>query len=223
MSWHKVVSCFSLAVVSLAPALVLPTSVDAQDLFDRSRIELKLGLGMRANSGTSTSLQGVETDTDASGMLGSIGYNKWIREEIAVTFSFGLLAVDVGTSVGSSGVETSTSLVMPAFLGVRYYMPASTYGGQFRPYVSAEGGPLIGFDTETEVGNVVQSGSSTAATIGARVGGGVDILAGNRFMIDLFGGYDLMADFGEPIGGQKNHSGWEFGVGFGVVWGGEGD
>jgi hypothetical protein len=44
----------------------------------------------------------------------------------------------------------------------------------------------------------------------------------DHFMIDLFAAYGLMADFGRAIGGQKNHSGWEFGLGLGVVWGGDG-
>jgi hypothetical protein len=39
----------------------------------------------------------------------------------------------------------------------------------------------------------------------------------------LFAAHDLMADFGKAIGGQKNHGGWEVGVGLGLLWGGEGD
>lgn len=220
MFWHRFAPVFSLALVLSALLLTSPAPTEAQALVDRSRIELKLGFGARANSGTTTDLQGVQTDTEASGLLGSIGYNKWIREELAVTVSVGLLAVDVGTSVGAGGVETSTSLVIPAFLGVRYYVPRSTLGGKYRPYLSAEGGPLLGFDADTEVGDVVQSGSSSSATIGSRFGGGLDIQVSEHFMLDLFAGYSLMADFGKAIGGQKNHSGWEIGLGLGVVWGG---
>jgi hypothetical protein len=223
MFWQRFVPVLSLAAVLSALLLTPPVPAEAQALLDRHRIELKLGFGARTNSGTNTDSQGVQTDTEASGMLGSVGYHKWIREELAVGVSVGLLAVDAGTTVGAGGVETSTSLVLPLFLGARYYLPRSTLGGKYRPYLSAEGGPLLGFDSATEVGDVVQSGTSSSATIGSRFGGGLDVQVADHFMIDLFAAYGLMADFGSAIGGQKNHSGWEFGLGLGVVWGGDGD
>jgi hypothetical protein len=49
---------------------------------------------------------------------------------------------------------------------------------------------------------------------------GVEFRLGNRVMLGLGGGYAFMTDFSDPIGGEKNHSGGDFGLTVGILFGG---
>ena len=63
---------------------------------------------------------------------------------------------------------------MPLFAGARFYFPESTYGSTWRPYASAEVGPVIGYESGTEVGEGVSVESRIRPAFGARLGGGLD-------------------------------------------------
>jgi len=81
-------------------------------------------------------------------------------------------------------------------------------------------GPFVGQQEKTEegvFGVIVESRSLTV--FGGQVGAGVDFILSRHFMLGVGLGYNLMADFDEPIGGSKNYSGPEFSVGLSFLFG----
>lgn len=210
----------ALAVVSVAR---FPTSLEGQDLVGRSRIEVRFGMGVRANSGTTTSGGGIQTETEAAGFLGSIGYSHSLTEGLALTGSAGFLSAEAKMSAGSSVFESRSATVFLLFFGARYYFPDSTLGSQWRPYASAELGPVIGSQSWLELGRTTTGESITTAALGARLGAGVDIQLGDRSVLGVSAGYDLMTDFSDAIGGQENHSGPDIGLSIGFLFGGRGE
>jgi len=223
--WSFLRSFGSLSTMALAvlSVVLVPTSVRAQDLLGRSRLEVRLGVGFRAQTGTTASGSGVETETEAAGLLGSVGYSYWLKEGLALTGSGGLLSAEAKTSAGTGGFESRSASVFLLFFGVRYYFPESTFGSQWRPYASAELGPVVGSQSEFRLGSVIAGESITRAALGARIGTGVDIQLGRRVMLGVSAGYDLMTDFSDAIGGQENHSGPDFGISISLLFGGGGE
>jgi hypothetical protein len=207
----------ALAVLSLAR---FPTSLEGQGLLGRSRIEVRLGMGVRANSETTTSRTGIRTETEAAGFLGSISYSHWLSEGLALTGSAGFLSAGVKMSAGTSGFESRSASVFLLFFGVRCYFPESSYASQWRPYASAELGPVIGTQAWLELGRATTGESLTTAALGARLGAGVDIQLGGRTVLGVSAGYSLMTDFSDPIGGQKDHGGPDLGFSIGFLFGG---
>jgi hypothetical protein len=207
----------ALAVLSLAR---FPAPLEGQDFLGRSRLEVRLGVGVRASSGTTTSGTGIHTETEAAGLLGSIAYAHWLNEGFALTGSAGFLSAEAKMSAGTSGFESRSASVFLLFFGARRYFPESTFGSPWRPYASVELGPVIGSQSWLELAGATTGESITAVALGARLGAGVDIQLGVRAVLGVWAGYDLMTDFPDPIGGQKNHSGPDFGLSIGFLFGG---
>ena len=57
-------------------------------------------------------------------------------------------------------------------------------------------------------------------TFGSRAGVGFDLKMGRYFVAIADLGYNLMTDFSEAVGGRRNYSGLEFGLGIGWQFGG---
>jgi hypothetical protein len=203
-------------------AVLAATSVQAQDLAGRWRVDLRMGVSILASSGTSTSTSGVETKADAAGFLGALGLSRWFSENLAGTLSLGVLSVHTETRAGTGGVGTETSLVMPLFVGVRRYLTPRDPKSGTRFFGSVEVGPVTGSRSSTSVGSAVVVGSITRSALGGRAGVGVEFRLGNRVMLGLGGGYTFMTDFSDAIGGEKNHSGADLGLSLGVLFGGQG-
>jgi hypothetical protein len=206
----------ALAIGLLAATAV---AIQAQDLAHRSRLELQLGVGIRASTSATTSSGGVVTETSAAGFLGSFGYSYWLQEELALTIGLGVLTSDVESSVGAGGVGSRTATVVPLFAGLRYYFPRSTYGGKWRPYAAGAVGPVFGTETASAVGSVIRNESITRTALGGRLGAGLDVQLSRLIMLGLQAGYHLMTDFSDPIGGHENHSGPDFGISISVLLG----
>lgn len=213
-----ITSLFTAAMAALSTA-PFTASLGAQEFSGRSRIELRLGVGIRANSSTTTSGSGIQIETGAAGFLGSVGYSHWVNEGLALTGSAGVLSAEAKTSAGTSGFETRSASVFLLFFGARYYFPASSLDSPWRPYVSAELGPVVGSQSWLELGRATAGESITTAALGTRIGGGVDIHLGHRVLLGVSAGYDLMTDFSEAIGGQENHSGPDIGLSIGLLFG----
>lgn len=209
----------TLASVGIASVLAA-TAVQAQDLTGRWRIDLRAGVSVLANAGTSTSANGVETKIDAAGFLGGLGLARWFSQNLAGSVSVGVLSVRTETRVAFGGVETETALVTPVFVGVRRYLTPSDPESGRRFFGSVELGPVTGSQSSTSVGSTVVVESITRTALGGRVGAGVEFLLGHRMMLGIVGGYAFMTDFSDPIGGEKNHSGADFGLTFGILFGG---
>jgi hypothetical protein len=211
-------SGLSLIILAMASGPAVP--LDAQALAGRSRIELRVGLGMRSHAGTSASTDGTVTDARAEGLLGALGYSRWLSERAAVVVSVGLLAADAETRTSASGAVDRAAAVVPILVGVRYYFPESTFGSAWRPFASVEAGPVIGFESRSEAGLVVANEAVTRGAYDARLGAGVDVQLSRLLMLGLVGGYNFMTDFADPIAGERNHSGPDAGVSISLVLGG---
>lgn len=209
----------TVALMSLL-SILAATSVQAQDLVGRWRVDLRAGVGVLTSSGTSTSTSGVETTTDAAGFLGGLGLSHWFRENLAGTVSLGVLSVHTETRAGVGGVATETALVTPLFVGVRRYLTPSDPESGTRFFGSVEVGPVTGHQSSTSVGSAVVVESITRSAFGGRAGVGVEFRLGNRVMLGLGGGYTFMTDFADAVGGEKNHSGADFGLSLGILFGG---
>lgn len=207
------------APVALAAVCALTAgSLAAQEAARRSRIELRLGVAARVSAGTSTSSAGVETTTEVAGMLGGIGFSRWMGETTVGTLSVGVLSVGSETRVGSGGVQTETSMVIPLLVGVRRYLGSTASNRRF--FLSAEVGPVTGMQTATTVGSVIAAEDIVRGAAGARLGGGIDLFVGSRVALALLGGYTIMTDFSAPIGGEENHSGPDGALSIGFLVGG---
>jgi hypothetical protein len=91
---------------------------------------------------------------------------------------------------------------------------------QIKPFVAASVGPVFGEGTETiEVVNSFSSDLFKAATVGGDVLGGVDFHLARPLSVGVSGGYNWMRDFSRPFGASVNHSGAEFRISLGFLFG----
>ena len=190
----------------------------AQTMRGRSRLELRLGVGFRTNTSTLVGAGGIETKTDAGGVSGGFTYARWKSDVLAYTVGIGVLSFGAESRVGAGGVETSSAVVVPILFGLRRYLPVSDPVSSVRPYGSVEAGPFIGHESATSVGSSIGTELRSQTAFGGRLGAGIDLGAG-RVSFGVHAGYDLMTDFAEPIGGTSNHSGFEFGLAVGLLFG----
>lgn len=186
----------------------------------RSRVELKFGLwNLNSQSKSEIGANGVQTTATSDGPLGQLTYAYWVRENLAVTFSVGVLAGEYESSAGSGGVSTHVLSVLPILIGVRHYLPESALATSWKPYLAASIGSFIGAVSRSETGTQVITDSRTEAAYGGYLGGGLDIQLSRYFMVGANLGYNLMTDFSESLGGRKNYSGPEFGLGISFLFG----
>ena len=204
--------------------LATPAVISAGELEKRSRIELRMGLrnhGGTPGAATTIGPLGVET-TDGSGdMFFSLGYSRWMREDVAGYATFGVMAVEASSSIGTQGVSQRSAAILPVFVGMRYYPIRPTTRTQFRPFLTAGIGPVTGFESGSDIGGlqVVQK-ATTMTAFGCRAGAGLDVRMGGSVVMNLNLGYNLTTDFSKALGGRRNYSGLEFGLGIGWQFGG---
>ncbi len=191
---------------------------NASFLEKRSRIELRFGM-WHFGGKVLTTYTDVEVSANISGNIGTISYSYWLKENLAIDFSISMLTAKFGTDVGILGVSTHTSNVIPILVGIKYYLPESTYGKTFRPYLKAAVGPYVGNESKVEVGLQVIVESNEEKAAGLYFGGGADIILSSKFMLGINAGYNLVNDFNNPIGGRDNYSSGEFGVGISLLLG----
>ena len=205
-----------LAILSV----VLITAAQADSLEKRHQIGLRLGMWNQVTDVRTEIGAGlVSTSVESGGFMGAVGYGHWLQENLALDLSAGLMALDVETRVGVSGVSSRTATVSTILFGLKYYFPKSTLNSNVRPYAKAAVGPFVGNQTEENVGWVITTESRTETALGGQMGLGVDFILGRHFMIGTAVGYNLMTDFEAPIGGSENYSGPQFAIGFGYLFG----
>jgi hypothetical protein len=161
-----------------------------------------------------------ETTTKAGGFMGGLTYSYWLQEDLAMSISLLGMVGDLETKTATSEVSTHTVTVAPILMGVRYYLPRSSFETSWRPFLSVGMGPYIGTETKSEINQTVLVEQSTVTAFGGFLGGGIDFILSRHFTIGLNTGYHFMTDFSEPLGGRDNYSGPEFSIGFGYVFGG---
>jgi hypothetical protein len=205
-------------VLLLCFILSVPMAVAGDhSLKGRSSIELNIGFWHESKVGNEISTAGNVSTAKSSGFIGGLSYGHWFQEGLSVNASIGLLSGEATSSVTLSGASQRASSVIPILLGVRYYLPESSFGTPVRPFLAAAVGPFLGVESKNDFFSQ-ESRSETA--LGARLGGGIDFLLGQHFKLGTTVGYNLMTDFSSPIGARKNFSGPEFTIGFGILFGG---
>jgi opacity protein-like surface antigen len=207
-------------IAALAIVMVIFSgTTHAQSLEKRHQIGLRVGMwnqttGTRTEIGAGT----VTTSVGNNGAMGSVFYGHWLQENLALDISVGGMLADVESSAGITGVTSETAVIGRILLGVKYYFLKSTYNSSVRPFVNASLGLFNGSQTTSEVGWVIVTESRTESAFGGQLGGGLDFVLSRHFMLGLALGYNLMTDFKEPIGGSKNYSGPEFGIGLSYLF-----
>ncbi|MGB2697509.1 MAG: outer membrane beta-barrel protein [Candidatus Zixiibacteriota bacterium] len=222
-------------VVTVILLMIFPLSVTAQTLPAAEKKEY-------ASQSISNSLRGkhsiavsagilggvtVENEVSAGGeitsvvgneFLGSIAYTYWLENGLGVNFSIGLLSLDVTNSVQGSEVFTETATVVPLLFGVKYQPFRLTDTDVLRPYVAASVGPFFGTATISRAGVNTETEVYSETALGSRLGVGVDLLLSKWFTLGVGASYYLVSDFEKSIGSEKNYSGPEFSLSFGVVF-----
>ncbi|UCG61737.1 MAG: porin family protein [Candidatus Zixiibacteriota bacterium] len=209
-----------LLITASMVMLIFVAATSAQSLENRHQIGLRLGMwNMVTDVRTSVNTDGVSTSVGSNGFIGGVGYNYWLKENVALDISVGGMMTDVDTDIDFTGVSTSTATIGQLLFGVKYYLPVSTSATSVRPYAMLGVGPYIGEQTETKIGTTVAVESASEYALGGKLAAGVDFPLSRHFMVGVAAGYNFMNDFDQPIGGSDNYSGPEFLIGFGYLFG----
>lgn len=212
----------AIAVVALLPALLLPTFARATDrvathsTVNRHRIEFGAGYWDSGYRHTvSRDLWGTETSR-AANAVAAFSYSYWTHERIAPQATFRVLIAEA-TSTGHfyGDYDEHTVVIMSVMFGARFY--PFDFDSPLRPYVAAGIGPYIGVDDRKERAVWWRETTTVLGSFGGHVGAGLDIQMGRYLMLDVRTGYNLMADFEEPLAGEENFSGVEFGAGISLL------
>ena len=206
--------------------LAAPEMICAGEMERRSRIELRMGLrnhGGTTGATTSVGPLGVETTAGANDVSFSLGYSQWLRGNVAGHATLGVLSVEASSRAGPLGVSQQAAVICPMIVGMRYYPRKLSLDTTFRPFLTAGIGLVTGIQSGSDVGLQVVQESGAMSTFGSRAGVGFDLGMGGSFVAIADLGYNLMTDFSDEIGGRRNYSGLEFGLGIGWQFGARAD
>jgi hypothetical protein len=188
-------------------------------LHGRHVITANVGFLSQAVAKSDVSSGTVDSEARSTGFLGSLSYAYWVSPEWSVGVSAGALSAEASSSVEPSAVTSRAASVNPLLFGGAYHPEGLAITPSVRPFGSLAVGPYLGFATNTRVGSGADSEAVSDAAIGLRGQVGVDLFFARRFRAQVLAGYDLIGDFEEQIGSDKNYSGPEFSLGFGVLLG----
>jgi len=152
--------------------------------------------------------------TSVEGFGGGIDYYRWFNEDLALALSASGRSVESATY---AGLRTENTTISSFLVGVRWY-PWSHPTSSVRFNFTGMLGPYVGTGSTVSATPVFVT-HKVLAVPGMFLGAGVDFRVGGRVMLGVNMGFDLMADFSEPIGGTKNLSAFQMNLTFGWVWG----
>jgi len=182
----------------------------------RNRLELRFGFWDAGGLGESPSgARAVTTAVNAENISFSLGFARPIRENLVFTVAASALAGQADMGLDASGTNARGSGVVSILAGVRMYLPGSS---GLRPHLRIAVGPYIGGGSEeqTSWGSGVRTDVFTVGTFGGNVAGGLEMKLSRSWMLGVSAGYNFMRDFSRPVGGRRNLSGYEMGVG--ISW-----
>ncbi len=197
----------------------IPVQPVSNSWLGRHQVQLSIGLlsGYGVETGTWTG--GLENSAGGSGLLGSIVYSYWFRDDFAAGASIGIIGSEVNSSINGSRVFLETGSVVPVLFGIRYN-PLKVAGNEsVRFYVFAFGGACVGSATRSYSDGGLELETYSETVPASRFGVGADLMLSRIFMAGLSAGYYLAADFERPIGAQKNYSSPEFALSIGILLG----
>lgn len=183
------------------------TQAQNYQLSGRSAIGFNLGLYSGSKTTNTVSINGMNTDVSSNGFSGNIFFSHWLQENLSLKLSAGLLTGSANVVINSMSTTQQASAVFPILLGLNYYILEPTSSDAIRPFISASIGMYVGSEAKnTTLSQQVHSENS----IGGRLGLGSDFLVSNHFILGANLGYNLMADFSNPVAGKKNFNGLDF-------------
>jgi hypothetical protein len=185
------------------------------------RHNIQLGIGFLSSIGVrnEVSPSAVVSSVESDGFIGSISYNYWIKQNVAVNVSVGVLSSKVSNSVIRSEVINEVSSVVPILFGFKYQPFELTDDNVLRPYIIASFGPFVGSSVRNKAGWNTENSTFTEMALGSHLGVAVDWSISRLFVLGIGAGYYLVSDFDENIGGKTNYSSPDFSLSLGIVFG----
>jgi outer membrane protein W len=176
-------------------------------LNDRSAIGFNLGLFTGSKSANSVAIDGINSEVSSNGFAGNIFFSHWLQENTALTLSAGLLTGSSNVSVNVLNTTQQASTVIPILLGLNYYFLDPTSSDAIRPFISTSVGMYIGSEAKN---TMISQQVHSETAMGGRAGIGIDFLISSHFILGANLGYNVMANFSNPIGGKRNFNGADF-------------
>ena len=162
-------------------------------------------------------------NVDPWSVLSGLTFGFWITEDFSINLSYSALGSEVANIDGPQSVDFSLSRVdislASVLLGVGRHFEIPRLSPLVRAHVSSSVGSFIGH-VDGEVIDKALTWERTMRVVGGQVGAGIDLRISRHLMLGARGGYNLMTDFDEPLGGRDNYSGAEFGLGLSWLIGG---
>jgi hypothetical protein len=146
---------------------------------------------------------------------GGLGYSYWLKEQLSLTFTISLLSAKANTDITIPNVTQQVSTVIPVLLGIRLYIPKPDSSYNIRPFISIAVGPYFGSESAN---TTLSQQAHTEATVGGRLGLGVDFFLGGHFKLGVNVGYHFVTNFENTIGARKNYNGSELSIGAGYIF-----
>ncbi len=193
--------------------------LSARGLWRSTRFDLAAGISGKTEANTSISPEGVVNNSfQGNGALVFVGLGKHVNNGLWGEIRFSMQALEATQEISGTKVSNHAVVLMPMMLGVRQYFLHNVETG-FQPSVFILGGLVAGFETRQEVGLITKTESHSESSLGAQVGGSVDILLTNWLSLQFGGAYLFMQDFSTPFNGQVNFDGWSASFGLSIFIG----
>ncbi len=176
-------------------------------LSERSAIGINLGMYSGSKASNISAINGMKTEVMASGFSGGVFFQYWLQEDLALKLNAGMLTGNAKVSVNIANVSEQASSVMPITLGLNYYLLSIIKNDAVRPYFTAAVGMYVGNEAKN---SILSQQVHSENAFGGKAGAGVDFILGNHFILGANAGYNLMSNFENPVGGNKNYNGAEF-------------
>jgi hypothetical protein len=182
----------------------------------RNRLELVSGTWRTGDNGATAT-----AGSSALDVFGGLRYTRFVRENLAVTYSMEGVGVESGAMLGPNGAGAGTVGGYATPLGIRWNPFKGDHRTQaLKPFIAVAIGPVFGSASGSFVGNGrASAGNVTRATIGGHFGGGFDVHLARSCSLGLNVGYNVMANFAEPVGLRDNFNGVQVGLGVGWLFG----
>jgi len=195
------------------------TAAAKRSLADRHRLELRFGYWESGQQRQAPRPDDYVVEmTRVEDVVGAFSYAYWVHDQLATDVTLTALVVEVVSIDEFPGGSESAVVLTSAMFGLRLY-PISSARTPLRPYVSAGIGPYMGIQSHRDLNFHAVEQVKTLGSFGGYVGGGVDIQMGRHLMAGIHAGYNLMADFREPIGLEDNYEGVVITAGLSVLLG----
>jgi hypothetical protein len=213
--WKVKTGCLMVAVALMV--MIATSPVSAGELDQKWLVELQIGMWSAGDKREVSVTPGtVTTNYDGNGVMGGIGFGRWLQEDVALVLSVRGLNVDGETTVSYLGVTNRNASVSFLGLGARYYPLRSSRESNIRPYLTLLAGPVFGYEGRNVSGLLVINEENTETALGGHVGVGVTFLLGRLVYMGAEAGASLMTDFQNQISDRINYSTGEFGLIVGV-------